>query len=73
MDKCSTPLFGHSYWVLKAKYIYRAHGYQIYFLTTNFPQHCLLSRKFHSCRGPRLQSQGSEFGAWKPRGGHQQH
>lgn len=68
MGKCSTPLFGHCYWILKANYIYRCHGYQIYFLKTKFSQHCLLSRIFHSFKGPRLQSEGSEFGAWKPGG-----
>lgn len=35
------------------------------FLTAEFPQRCLLTRKFHSFRGPRLQSQGSGFGAWE--------
>ena len=64
MRKYHIPLFGRCYWVLNVNYIYKSHGYQIYLLTTQFPQHCLLSRKFHSFRGPRLQSQGSGFAAW---------
>lgn len=70
MRKCHTPLFGHCYWVLSVNYFYRSQGYQIYFLTTEFPQHCMLSRKFHPFRGPELQSQGRGVGgtrAW----GHQ--
>lgn len=65
MGKGSTPLSGHCYWVGKANHIQGSQGYQMCFLTAEFPQRCLLTRKFHSFRGPRLQSQGSGFGAWE--------